>query len=94
MRRSTSVVLPEFFQPTMPMSRGGSATRGLGGEQRARLLEIGRRIDVEERIDVRAADLHGTEVGNRAALRIGEAMQRAHILLERLGERLGKFEAP
>ena len=75
MRRSTSVVLPEFFQPTMPMSGGASATRRSAGEQRTRLLEVGRRIDIEERIDAaRRRCLDRAEVGDGAALRVGEAV--------------------
>ena len=94
MTRSTRVVFPEFFQPTMPMRRGGLATSGLGSEQRACLFQIRRCIDVEEGIDGGAADFHGTEVGDRASLRICEAVQRKHILLELLGERIGKLNAP
>src|SRR5690349_8717005 len=65
--RSTSVVLPEFFQPTMPTKTGGLATGVLGLEKCARRLEVGGRVDVEERVDAGAADLDRAEVGHDAA---------------------------
>src|SRR5688572_8129783 len=94
MSRSTSVVLPEFFHPTMPTNMGGLPTGRLACKEGARLFEVGWGIDVEERIDVRAADDYGREVGDSAPLRVGEAVQRAHVLLQRLGDGAYQVGAP
>ena len=56
-RRSTSVVLPDFFQPAMPMTgvlraAPSASCRGLG-QHRAQLVQLLRRVGVEERIDAR-----------------------------------------
>src|ERR1700681_1022263 len=79
-KRSMSVVLPEFFQPTIPISGGPLATRLLRREKCARFLQILRRVHVEERIDRLAADLHERKIDDDAALRHGEAMHGANAL--------------
>ena len=67
-RRTTSVVLPDFFQPAMPMTGVlparclRSSFRGLR-QHGAQLVQLLRRVGIEERIDVDAAHARRREIG-------------------------------
>src|ERR1700738_4668326 len=89
-----SVVLPEFFQPTIPISGGPLATPPLRREKSARFLQILRRVHVEERINRLAADLHDRKIDDDTALLHGEAMHGANTLAQRFGQCIRQRDAP